>query len=234
LAAKVFEAAINYYKAARIYLDEAAKKPPSIRPFLKVRHGSLFDIRVGAPDEFGPKLHLYFEDQDIRAECRKRGPRWFPEEYLPALLLLTSPGGSIRHNYRGKKDRDGKQLAPDKRKSHLTFGRGAGQNVRLLRIMFDARGHVQIQRRKRTGDDWHREYRPAALETASVNHQGRPVIAEKGRKDAFRFAGQHWEIVRKRGRALPSGMTADEFAATLLWAFDIADELYRKRREKLR
>lgn len=237
LSRGAFLACVRYYEEADRFLNGMRRKPPSIHSVLNlcVPHGSIFKAEIGQPDEYGEKLLVWVEDLEFAAEAKDVGPRWFPPEFFAGSILLTSPGGSIRHNYTtSKKVLDGNLVARDKRRSHLTFGRGADQNIRLLRIFCDAKPGFQIHRRDsaRISQDVHREYRPKALrprydEDARASF-GRAGYSTKGQKSAFRAAALHWEAARELGRKLPDeNLTGDGLRQRLIWAFDIADRLHR-------
>lgn len=189
---------------------------------------------MGAPDKYGDKLLVWVEDLDFPGEERQCGPRWFPPELYAAVLLTTAPGGSIRHNYKTKKkSADGDFFERDERRSHLSFGRGADGNIRMLRVLTDAPRGMQVHRLEaRRDSESHREYRPRALELRLDDDQhvkfGRAGYSIKGRKDAIELAAHHWQVCLDRGWQLPTKISAEEFRDQLAWAWEVSHNSYHE------
>jgi hypothetical protein len=136
LGREAFAAIIKHLEATEAHLKDSRRAAQPVAELLNAcrSHGSIFDTRLGEPDKYGDKLLVWVEDLDFPGEERQCGPRWFAPELHAAVLLTTAPGGSIRHNYKTrKKNADGDFTERDKRRSHLSFGRGVEGNSHVLR-----------------------------------------------------------------------------------------------------
>jgi len=163
---------------------------------------------------------------------------------VPALLLLIAPGGSLRFNdSKSRKEKNGVQTPPDKRRFFVTFGRGQEQNIRLLRIITNAPKGRQVHRITVKFDpDYHYDYRKNCLDFVrdeSVIKSGRPAgYSDKGREAAIESAGAHFERATERhGKAALRHLADSQtsFKKLLRHCFDAADRLHAEqtRRRKL-
>lgn len=234
----------KYYKEVERFLVGERKEPP-LELTEAIPHGSILEITVESSnhDVFGPKAFVTIKDDDRPSE--KRSPRIFDLVYVPALLMLTAPGGSLRYNdSKSKIDSNGQPTPKNDRRLFLSFGRGAEQNIRVLRIIADALRGEQVHRKLTNLDsNFHYDHRKSALE-AKLDDTTRRTrqsagASRKGRAAAIRAAGAHFEKAKKlRGveavQHIAESRTGLE--QELKRVFSLADachkELVKKRRAK--
>lgn len=243
-------ACLKYYEDALRFLRGEADEPPSLEAVRSaaIPHGPIFELSLqdseATPDVFGPKVYVWIEDADRMEELFDRSPRWLDPEYVPVLLLLVAAGGSLRFNdSTSRKDKNGVATPPEKRRFFLAFGRGAEQNIRLLRIIADAPEGSQVHRRTQKSDpNFHYDHRKNCLEFKSddsVIQSGRPAgYSGKGREAAIEAAGEHFERAAERHGPPALRHIADSpasFRELLGRCFEIADRLHAEqtRRRKL-
>lgn len=244
ISEKGWAACMKYYEEVECFLAGKREDLPSLDLVAEaLPHSSIvtFTVEDSNYDVFGPKVLVTIKDEDRRPE--KRRPRLFDPVYFPPLLMLTAPGGSLRFNdSKATKDSNGQPIPRDDRRLFLSFGRGADQNIRVLRIIADAAPGEQVHRRLSKLDrNFHYDHRKSALEAKRDDtvRKGRQSAgaSRKGRQAAIRVAGQHYEKARKqRGPEAVQHIAKSraEFEQTLKRVLSLADachkELVKKRR----
>jgi hypothetical protein len=231
----------NYYERGLLFLNGEVREPPCLEPVIlsALPHGPIFDISAPEAsevlDEFGPKALVWIMDDDRPKERYKRNPRWFDPEYVPVLLLLVAPGGSLRFNdSTPQKDKNGVPTRPDKRRFFVSFGRAQEQNIRLLRVIADAPTGHQLRRHKIKSDrKYHYDHRKSRLylvrDETSVK-SGKPAgYSAKGREAAIYAAVEHFKTASKRRGEAALRHIADSpvsFEELLRHCFEVADRLH--------
>ena len=117
---KAYRACLDFYRKAESFLAGTSEKP-NVQNLIDVAvpHASFFKAKLDLrkADQFGPKVLIKFEDADRLSERYKRKSRWFDPAYVPALLMLTYAGGSIRFNdKKPMKDKLGNRTADQDRR----------------------------------------------------------------------------------------------------------------------
>jgi hypothetical protein len=232
------QACIKFYEDAKLYLSGRTNAAPRLDAVIAaaVPHAAILAVSLANDtDLFGPKALVSIEDADRPHERLKRKPRWFDPEFIPALLLLTAPGGSLRFNdSRGKTDSKGLPTKPEDRRLLISFGRRQNQNIRILRVIANASAGSQIHRLTVAVDrSYHYDYRKNSLsekQDESVIKYGKPAgYSGKGRAAAIGAAGEHFDRAAKRqGKAALSHLAKSRagFEKLLRSSFDIADRLH--------
>lgn len=229
----------KYYEKGLRFLSGELSEPPSLACVVSaaIPHGSI--LKIAAPrdsaelDGFGPKALVSIKDEDRPAE--KRRPRWFDPEFVPILILLISPGGSLRFNdSRPQKDKNGIPTPESKRRFFLSFGRAQEQNIRLLRVIADApKGHQLRRRTTKSDREFHYDHRKNCLYLVrddTAVKSGQPAgYSAKGREAAIDAAVEHFKAASKRRGEAALRHIADSpvtFERLLRHCFDVADRLH--------
>lgn len=225
----------DYYDRAQRYLDRMLPELPALSDLsAQLPHGAIQKIEAGLGDLFGPKALVTISDADRPRETRS--PRIFDPEYVPAIVMMTAPGGSIRFNdSKPRNDKNGKATPPDDRRFLLTFGRRAEQNVRIMRVIFDAPKGQQVHRiHRELAPDYHYDHRRSVLGLKSDNsivRYGLPAgYSAKGRAAAIAAAGEHFERAAKKDSeaVLHIARTRLDFERELRRMFRLADSLHKE------
>lgn len=234
---EAYRACLAFCGKAKSFLGGNSEMP-NVQDLIDVAlpHGSFVKAKLDLrkEDQFGPKVLIKFEDADRLNERYKRKSRWFDPAYVPALLMLTYAGGSIRFNdKKPKKDKLGNLTADQDRRFFLTFGRGAGGNVAVLRIIKDALPGLQVHRKMAAKGNrtFHYDYRLDALECKSDDEQREndhpSGFSRKGRRVAIQIAGDHFERAISRREALADPLlTCALYEELMQKLFSLADELH--------
>jgi len=245
LSATDWRTCLRYFEAVECFLAGKIVRMPALGAIAKIAHGTILSIRIDRTKEdlFGPKALVVIKDDDRPTE--KRRPRIFDPIYVPALLMLAAAGGSFRFNdSKPKRDAQGQLLREDDRRFYISFGRRAGQNVRVLRIISDPRAGHQVHRSIRQFDaNYHYDYRKSTmslrLDDSARSSQHSAGFSRKGRAAAIKAAGDHYErAIKLRGRDCVQhlGKSRGEYEKLLTRMFTLADEchmaLVRLRRSK--
>ncbi|MGY4366914.1 hypothetical protein ACVW1A_002979 [Bradyrhizobium sp. LB1.3] len=238
LSASACSACREYYDQVDRYLNRtSADLPPLDRLSAELPHGAIqrIELASGQDDLFGPKALVTIVDEDRPRETRS--PRIFDPEYVPAIVMMTAPGGSVRFNdSKSNKDKNGDVTRSNDRRFLLTFGRRAEQNIRLMRIIFDAPKGQQVHRIHRELDaGYHYDHRKSVLylkSDDSVVQSGTPAgYSTKGRAAAIEAAGQHFDRALKNkglGAVSHIATTRVAFERELRRMFRSADDLHRE------
>lgn len=247
LSAEVVAACRAFYAAAVAFLDGQRDEPPSFPSLLT--SGPLGSIRkiegpIAADDLYGPKALVFVLDEDRPSEREKRRARWIDPEYVPAIIMLTAAGSSLRFNdSTPKKTKDGIQTPADARRFFLSFGRGQDQNIRLARIISNPGIGLQVHRRdSRLNRDFHYDLRRNSLEFKSDHsvpaNRASAGFSAKGRSEAIKAAGKHYSLAQKadgKAEVLHLGASRAAYERELKEVFELADQLHkeltRRRRE---
>lgn len=219
-----YQACIRYLDESERYLLGHLTTPPGISNVLEnaIPHGAILAARLRT-DGY---VDVVFEDADRGEE---RSPRILDPHYLVVLILLTLPGGSIRFNDSSKGKSKGKR--PEDRRLFLSFGRGADQNIALLRIIYGASVGHQIHRiHSSTNALFHYDYRRAFLKEVGDsdvrNTKRKARHSERGRNAAIEAACKHLTAAKKYGRTIPEAkLTGESFKLLLERAMSVADKL---------
>lgn len=226
LGVKGFRACLRFLDEAERYLSGRRKTLPTLTKVLRdaVPHGAIREAAI-APDG---SVNVVFEDADRNEE---RKPRKFDPLYFVALLLLTVPGGSFRFNDSSKGKSEGK--VPEDRRLFLSFGRGANQNIRLLRIIYDASPGFQIHRiHSAENRRFHYDHRKSVLKEVGDqevrNAKRRARHSDRGRNHAIETACKHLELRLAQNAAALSNLklNSESFRSLLQRAFRLADKLH--------
>ncbi|WP_404559452.1 hypothetical protein [Bradyrhizobium ottawaense] len=240
-----WRACLRYFGAVESFLAGRTDRMPRLGAIAKITHGTILSIRSDRAKEdiFGPKALIVIKDDDRPTERRR--PRIFDPVYVPALLMLAAAGGSFRFNdSKSKQDAQGELLKADDRRFYVSFGRRAGQNVRVLRIISDPGRGQQVHRSNRQLDsNYHYDHRKSTM-TLRLDDSARSTghsagLSRKGRAAAIKAAGEHYErAIKLRGRECVQhlGKSRGEFERQLIRVFALADEfhmaLVKRRRSK--
>lgn len=236
ISEKSWSACLKYFEEVERFLAQEKNEPPSLKQVVAtLPQGSIVRVEVGkSKDVFGPKALVSIKDGDRPTE--QRSPRIFDPVFVPLLLMMTAPGGSLRFNdTKGKNGADGNPIAPDDRRLFVSFGRGAEQNIRVLRIIYDPKAGEQVHRVHRKLDPlFHYDHRKSALVAKSddsVRGSGQSAgFSRKGRSAAINVAGEHYDkAVALRGANSVDHIakTRGEFKRILKWALRLADDLHK-------
>jgi hypothetical protein len=247
ISEEIVAACRSFYTEVKAFLAGQRDEPPSISCLSGTGpHGSIRKIEgpVAADDVYGPKALVSVYDEDRPSEREERRPRWIDPEYVPAILMLTAPGGSLRFNdSTSRKTKDGVQTPAEARRFFLSFGRGQDQNIRVTRIISNPRTGLQVHRRdSRLNRLFHYDLRRNSLEFKS--DESMPLnrysagFSVKGRSEAIKTAGAHYSLAQKREgkeKIHHLGATRAAFERELKEVFELADQLHteltRRRRE---
>ncbi|WP_156489883.1 hypothetical protein [Bradyrhizobium sp. DOA1] len=245
LPATSWRVCLRYFEAVASFLAGRTDRMPRLGAIAKIAHGTILSIKSDRTKEdlFGPKALVVIKDDDRPTE--KRRPRIFDPVYVPALLMLAAAGGSFRFNdSKPKRDAQGQLLKADDRRFYVSFGRRAGQNVRVLRIISDPARGQQVHRSIRQFDaNYHYDHRKSTMalrlddSARSTGHSA--GLSRKGRAAAIKAAGEHYErAIKLRGRDCVQhlGKSRGEYERQLTRVFALADEfhmaLVKRRRSK--
>ncbi|MCK1717791.1 hypothetical protein [Bradyrhizobium sp. 141] len=235
LSAADWKACLRYFEAVESFLAGRTTRMPALGAVAKIAHGTILSIKIDRAKEdlFGPKAFVVIKDDDRPRERRR--PRIFDPIYVPALLMLAAAGGSFRFNdSKSKRDARGQLLREDDRRFYVSFGRRAGQNVRVLRIISDPRPGQQVHRSIRQFDaNYHYDHRKSTmalrLDDSARSTQHSAGFSRKGRAAAIKAAGEHYErAIKLRGRDCVQhlGKSRGEYERQLTRMFALADECH--------